>query len=463
MGGALSAGTVFGWSSPAEIPLRNRTEFGFPIDEEEWSWVGSTITLGAASTCAIIGTIINLFGRKRTMLAMVLPFLIGWALVIWATGIAMLLVGRLLLGMSGGAFFVMAPMYIGEIAQKDIRGALGSFFQLMVTIGILLVYILGYVSNVFTFSLICACLPLLFALIFVTMPESPLWLVSRNRTESAVASLQWLRGKQYDYSDELKELQDDDEQAKELNVSVMDALRRPATKRALFIIIGLMFFLQLSGINIVIFYTASIFEAANTGLEAELATIIVGVMQVLATFVASMIVDKVGRRVLLLISVSVMAFCKCLLGVFFTMKNGDEESVRDLGWLPIVALCLYIVVFSLGFGPIPWLMVGELFAPDIKGVAGSAAGSFSWIFAFAVTKSFASVQAAIGAGPTFFLLAAFSVVGTIFVWFVVPETKGKSLADIQIMLAGSGARTAAIEDDRNMDTGTTASVTDVKI
>lgn len=470
MGGALSAGTVFGWSSPAEIPLRNRTEFGFPMDDEQWSWIGSTITLGAAATCAIIGTIINLFGRKRTMLAMVAPFLVGWALVIWSSGFAMLLAGRLLLGMSGGAFFVMAPMYIGEIAQKDIRGALGSFFQLMVTIGILFVYILGYVTNVFTFSIVCACLPLLFALVFVTMPESPLWLVSRNRTDAAISSLQWLRGNRYDYTDELTELQDDDRRTKALNVSVMDALRRPATKRALIIIVGLMFFLQLSGINIVIFYTASIFEAANTGLEAELATIIVGVMQVLATFVASMIVDKVGRRVLLLISVSVMAFCKCLLGIYFTMQQADADSVRELGWLPVVALCLYIVVFSLGFGPIPWLMVGELFAPDIKGIAGSAAGSFSWLFAFAVTKSFASLQTAIGAGPTFFLLAGFSVAGTVFVWFVVPETKGKSLADIQIMLAGDGKGGAAgdgkapgMEVERSMDTGTTASVTDLKI
>lgn len=455
MGGALSAGAVFGWSSPAEIPMRNRTEYGFPIDEEQWSWVGSTITLGAAAICAVIGTIINLFGRKRTMLAMVIPFTIGWALVIWAVSIEMLYVGRLILGASGGAFFVMAPMYIGEIAQKDIRGALGSFFQLMVTIGILFVYVVGYGLNVFTFSIICAAIPLIFAAIFVFMPESPLFWVSKNRTGDAVKSLQWLRGSEYDYSTELAEMQDELDRDRAINITIMGALRRRATVRALYIIIGLMFFLQLSGINIVIFYTASIFDAANTGLEAELATIMVGVMQVIATFVASMIVDKVGRRVLLLISVSVMALCKLMLGVYFYLKSDNEESVADLGWLPVFALCLYIVVFSLGFGPIPWLMVGELFAPDIKGIAGSAAGSFSWLFAFAVTKSFASIQAAIGIGPTFFLLAGFSAVGTVFVYFVVPETKGKTLAEIQVMLNGG--------EQPRLDTDTTASATDLKI
>lgn len=450
MGGALSAGTVFGWSSPAEIPLRNRGNF--PIDEEQWSWVGSLVTLGAAVICAVIGMVINQFGRKRSMLAMVLPFLIGWALVIWATGIEMLFVGRFLLGMSGGAFFVMAPMYIGEIAQKDIRGALGSFFQLMVTTGILLVYALGYGLSVFTFSIICAAIPIAFAAIFVFMPESPLYWVSKNRIDDATKSLKWLRGNSYDYGEELTELQDDLERSRAEKISVWTALRRPATIQALIVIIGLMFFLQLSGINIVIFYTSSIFEAANTGIDAELATILVGVMQVIATFVSSMIVDRSGRRVLLLISISVMALCKVMLGVYFYLKAEDESSVTSISWLPVFALCLYIVVFSLGFGPIPWLMVGELFAADIKGVAGSAAGSFSWIFAFAVTKSFASIQAAIGTGPTFFILAGFSAVGTVFVWFVVPETKGKTLAEIQMMLAG----------ERRLDTDTTASVNDEK-
>lgn len=193
MGGALSAGTVFGWSSPAEIPMRDPMRGNFPIDEEQWSWVGSLVTLGAAVICAVIGTVINRFGRKRSMLAMVVPFLIGWALVIWATGIEMLFIGRFMLGMSGGAFFVMAPMYIGEIAQKDIRGALGSFFQLLVTTGILLVYGLGYGLSVFTFSIICAAIPIVFAAIFVFMPESPLYWVSQNRIDDAKKSLKWLR------------------------------------------------------------------------------------------------------------------------------------------------------------------------------------------------------------------------------------------------------------------------------
>lgn len=350
------------------------------------------------------------------MLGLVIPFTAGWALVCWASSVGMLLAGRILLGISGGAFFVVAPMYIGEIAQKEIRGALGSFFQLMVTIGILFVYAVGYDLNVFTFSIICGCLPLAFALAFVFMPESPLYLISKNRRDDAIKSLKWLRGEHYDFSDELNELQNQHDEDVNNNTSVITALRRPATIKAIIIIVGLMFFLQLSGINIVIFYTGFIFNAAHIDIKTELAIILVGVMQVGATFTASMIVDKTGRRVLLLISISIMAVSKILLGIYFFMNERDATSVENLGWLPVVALCVYIIVFSLGFGPIPWLMVGELFAPDIKGIGGSAAGSFSWIFAFAVTKSFSNIQTGIGIGPTFWLLSGFSILGTVLVF-----------------------------------------------
>lgn len=288
------------------------------------------------------------------MLGLVVPFTVGWVLVCWATSVAMLLVGRILLGVSGGAFFVVAPMYIGEIAQKEIRGALGSFFQLMVTIGILFVYAVGYDLNVFTFSIICGVLPLVFAVAFVFMPESPLYLISKNRSEDAIKSLKWLRGEHYDFSDELNELQSQHDADINNKISIMDALKRRATVKALVIIVGLMFFLQLSGINIVIFYTGFIFDAAHIDIKTELAVILIGIVQVVATFIASMIVDKTGRRVLLLISISVMAFSKILLGVYFFMSNSDPKSVENLGWLPVVALCLYIIVFSLGFGPIPW-------------------------------------------------------------------------------------------------------------
>jgi Na+/melibiose symporter-like transporter len=139
-----------------------------------------------------------------------------------------------------------------------------------------------------------------------------------------------------------------------------------------------MFFQQVSGINAVIFFTTDIFVAAGTDIKPDIATIIVGVMQVVATFVASLIVDRLGRRILLLASDAVMALCTLLLGIYFFMKSNDKDSVSSLSWLPIVSLCLFIVAFSIVFGPVPWLMIGELFASDVRTIAAPLAGTLNW-------------------------------------------------------------------------------------
>lgn len=184
-------------------------------------------------------------------------------------------------------------------------------------------------------------------------------------------------------------------------------------------------------------------QDANTGIEPDLATIVVGIMQVIATFVSVLVVDKLGRRLLLLVSALVMALSTIAMGVYFYMKDNDEASVSELGWLPVCALCIFIIMFSIGFGPVPWLMMGELFASDIKGVAGSIAGTSNWVLAFIVTKTFVNLKKALGTGQTFWLFSGITLVGVIFVFLCVPETKGKSLNEIQEGLKGKKRETAA--------------------
>lgn len=182
----------------------------------------------------------------------------------------------------------------------------------------------------------------------------------KDNGQGAIKSLKWLRGQQYDPSEEIAELQNDAEERKANALTFGQAMSRKTTIRGLVVTMGLMFFQQVSGINAVIFYTNAIFEAADTGISPSIATIIIGVMQVIATLVSTMIVDRVGRRILLLISDSVMALCTLALGIFFYMKDQNKDSVTSLGWLPILSLCVFIISFSLGLGPVPWLMMGTL-------------------------------------------------------------------------------------------------------
>lgn len=452
-GGALAAGTALGWTSPAGPKMTSGEAYDFPISTEAGSWVGSALNIGAAAMCIPIGVIINIIGRKGSMLSLVIPFLVGWALLIWAQNLAMLIIGRVFLGISCGGFCVAAPLFIGEISQKEIRGTLGSFFQLMITIGILFVYAVGAGVNVFWLSIICGIIPLVFGAIFMFMPESPTYLVMKDNNQGAVKALKWLRGSQYDPAEEIAELQNDNEERRSNAVTFTEAMSRKTTIRGLVVSMGLMFFQQVSGINAVIFYTNDIFGAANTGIKPELATIIIGVMQVVATFVSTVIVDRVGRRILLLISDSVMALCTLALGIYFYLQDDNAENVKNLGWLPILALVVFIICFSLGLGPVPWLMIGELFAPDVKGIGASLNGTLNWVLAFVITKTFVNLTAALGSGGTFWLFSGLSVLGTIFIFFVVPETKGKTLNEIQKMLAGdkivpSTHQTNVTDDER---------------
>ncbi|ALC44659.1 CG10960 [Drosophila busckii] len=435
-GGAFAAGTVLGWTSPAGERITEGEAYDFEVSGEQLSWLSSFMTLGAACVCIPIGFLINMIGRKWTMLFLVLPFVLGWALLIWAQNVGMMYVSRFILGIAGGAFCVAAPMYTGEIAHKNIRGTLGSFFQLMITIGILFVYGVGAGLSVFWMSVVCGLVPIAFGIIFFFMPESPTYLVYKDRTESAVSSIQWLRGKNYNYAAELDELQQVDRQMRENKVNLLAALGRSVNIKALSISLGLMFFQQVSGINAVIFFSESIFKDANTGIDPSLSTVLIGVMQVVATFVSTVVVDKLGRRLLLLASGSVMALSTTAIGVYFYMKDQDAASVTNLGWLPVASLCIFMIMFSIGYGPVPWLMMGELFATDIKGFAGSIAGTTNWILAFVVTKTFENLKQGLGNGGTFWLFAGLTVVGVVFVFLAVPETKGKSLNEIQQELAG---------------------------
>lgn len=435
--GAFALGTVLAWTSPTGI------ELGSKLGETDWAWVGSLMALGAAVAVIPIGYLIDKIGRKYTMLALVLPFTGGWAFIAWADDSAALyMVGRFITGMMGGAFSLTAPAYTSEISEKEIRGALGSYFQLMVTLGILFGYGVGSATSVNVFSIICGIVPLVFGAIFWLMPETPLYYLKKGQKDRAQTSLQWFRGKNYDVSAELKEIQATVDEAAAQQLSFLEAFKTPEAKKGLMVSFGLMIFQQLSGINAVIFYTTSIFAAAGSDLEPSTATIIVGVIQVVVTFISTLIVDRLGRRLLLMISDSVMAICTLLLGVYFFLKDrGDDTS--SLGWLPLTSVCVFIVVFSLGYGPIPWMMVGELFAPHIKGFASSLSCVLNWILAFIVTRFYTDLALSFGIHTTFWIFAVVSAIGTVFVFFIVPETKGKTLDEIQRELGGSASALSA--------------------
>lgn len=384
--------------------------------------------------CFPTGLICDLIGRRRTLLLLMVPFCVGWSLIIWAHSVLMLYFGRLILGMAVGGCCVAAPLYTNEIAQKDVRGSLGSYFQLMVVIGVLYAYSMGCFLAAVPYTISCAACVFAFFIMFCFQPETPLYFLKRGKFEEAKKSLIQLRGPKYDVDSELNMIEGDVKAATQSSMSFTAALKKKSTLKALLIAFGLMFFQQLSGINAVILYSSDMFQETGVKFDPKIASIVVAAFQVIATFASSLIVDKLGRRILLLISLTVMASSSVLLGTYFTLKTHrliDPTVLNSLGFLPTASLCIFIIVFSLGIGPIPWIMPSELFTADLKSVAGSATGTFNWFLAFLVTKFYLDVKNCIGQDVTFYLFAGVSFIGSIFVYFVVLETKGKTVDAIQ--------------------------------
>lgn len=424
--GAFCMGATIGWSGPMEQPIVNGEAYSFEPNDDEWGWISSMLTFGAACICLPIGILISKFGRKICMLALMIPYLCGWGCIIFAFEVFMLFIGRFLVGAAGGAFCVTGPIYTTEIAQLDLRGVMGCFFQLLLVFGILYGFIVGGLCTPFVMNVACGVLPIIFLIIFIWMPETPVYLIQKGKDEQAQKSMKWLRGEGADFQGELNAMA---AESKKEKPSVGEALGRGSTLRGLFIGIMLMLLQQFTGINAILFYSTRIFEAANTGISGHLCTIILGVVQVFATITAMLFIDKAGRVILLLISSATMCVTCALMAAYFEFWMNS-----DINWLPILSICVFVVGFSLGFGPVPWLIMAELFADDVKPICGAIVGTTSWLLAFCVTKLFPISLKIFGSAVTFLIFSVISLLAVLFVLFIVPETKGKTLTEIQAEL-----------------------------
>ena len=253
-------------------------------------------------------------------------------------------------------------------------------------------------------------------------------LIIAGKEKKAEKALQWLRGSGVDIRAELHQIKNTHVASSKQTAKLKDLL---GFAKPLLISLGLMFFQQFSGINAVIFYGTQIFELAGSSLDAHVCTIIIGVANFGATFMANLLIDRLGRKVLLIISDIFMIVSLGVLGGFFYVHTNHPDHAEGLGWAPLASLIVYVVAFSLGFGPVPWLMLGEIFPGKIRGSAAATATAFNWICCFAVTKVFPEFIASFGPSVTFLCFGAVCLLGLAFIVLVVPETQGQSLDDIE--------------------------------
>ncbi|KAH8413855.1 hypothetical protein KR222_010139 [Zaprionus bogoriensis] len=442
--GSLVVGFASAYTSPALVSMTNRNITSFEVTPQAASWVGGIMPLAGLAGGIAGGPFIEYLGRRNTILATAVPFIISWLLIACAVNVAMVLAGRFLAGFCVGIASLSLPVYLGETVQPEVRGTLGLLPTAFGNIGILLCFVAGTYMDWSMLAFLGGSLPVPFLILMFLIPETPRWYVGRGREERARKALVWLRGKEADVEPELKGLMrsqaDADRQATQ---NTMLELLKRSNLKPLSISLGLMFFQQLSGINAVIFYTVQIFKDAGSTIDGNVCTIIVGIVNFAATFIATLLIDRAGRKILLYVSNVAMILTLFVLGGFFYCKDKGMDT-SNVGWLPLSCFVVYILGFSLGFGPIPWLMMGEILPAKIRGSAASVATAFNWSCTFVVTKSFQDMLDFMGAHGAFWMFGAICFIGLFFVIIYVPETQGKTLEDIERKMMGRVRRMSSV-------------------
>jgi len=422
----LMAGLLFGYDqgviSGALAGIQQQFGLSALLTEVVTSWV----TLGALFGSLAGGELADRMGRKKAVLCAGVLFALGALIQAFAPDTAILVIGRLVVGLGVGVAAVAAPLYGAEMAPAQWRGRFVSAYQLAITIGIFLAYLIDQAlaaTDHWRLMLGIAAIPgVLLVAAMAAAPESARWLVKSGRNDDALRVLRRLKP-DADSRAELAEietgLRSEDKAASWRDVFA------PAWRRPLLVAIGLAVFQQITGINAIIYYADDIFARAGfTTPEAQTmaTTWAIGAVNVLATFIAIAFIDRLGRRPLLLAGLIGMAISLAIVGV---AARADMPGVVTLA-----ALVVFIVSFAFSLGPVVWTVINEIFPGAIRGRAVALATAVNWASAFLVSEFFLSLVRLIGEAQTFWLFAIFCVAAFIWIHARVPETKGRSLEEI---------------------------------
>ncbi|KAK6915517.1 Major facilitator, sugar transporter-like [Dillenia turbinata] len=415
-GSGGGAATV-GYSSPAQSGIMK--DMGLSV--ADYSLFGSILTIGAMVGAIVSGKIADFFGRRGTMWLAQIFCSSGWLAIVFSVASWSLDLGRLSIGCGIGVLSYVVPIYIAEITPKNLRGA---FTTLMICCGVSITYLIGTIVTWRTLAIIGSipCVLQIIGLFFV--PESPRWLAKVGRGKDCEAALQQLRGKTADVSDELSEIKEFTETLKQLSDSRVLDLFQWKYAHSLVVGVGLMVLQQFGGVNGIVFYANAIFESA--GLSGRVGTTAMVIVQLPMTLLGTILMDVSGRRPLLMISAAGTCLGCLLVGLSFLMQ--DLQHWAELTpILSLVGVLVYSGSFSLGMGGIPWVIMSEIFPINIKGLAGSLVTLVSWLGSWIVSYAFNFLMG----WKAFLIFSSICGFTVVFVAKLVPETKGRTLEEIQ--------------------------------
>lgn len=428
---AAVGGLLFGYDTAVIAGGIGFLQEHFELSAAMKGWAASSALLGCIAGAMASGTLGDRFGRKRMLIVCAILFAVSAIGSAIPSNLTEFSIARFLGGGGVGAASMLSPLYIAEIAPAKIRGRLVSLNQLAIVCGIFGVFFVNLyiqrmgdhswnVEHGWRWMFGSETLPaILFLLLLSRVPESPRWLVRQNRREEALAIFTRISGAEEAHR-ELASI----EKSLSLETESIGQLFRPGLRMALTIGLALAIFQQFSGINAIMYYAPEIFKATGSSVDtAFLQAVSVGTVNLLFTFLAIWLVDKVGRKILLLAGAAVE--CLALAGV------GYHFSVGSTGWSVLFFVLLYVAAFAATMGPVVWVVISEIFPTKIRGRAMSIVIVALWIACFVVSQTFPILVEQLGSARTF---AGYSIICACCFFFVlgfVPETKGKTLEEIE--------------------------------
>lgn len=439
IGAAVTAalgGLLFGYDTGVISGALQYIQQSFALSSWTSGFVVSAILVGAMVGAATAGPIADRYGRRTVLIASSVVFFIGGLAAALAPTVTALIIARVVLGLAIGAASNLVPLFIAEVAPSRIRGRLVAVNQLMITVGIVLAYganyALGEVSGDWRWMFALSSVPAMaFGIGMFAMPETPRWLVLRGMRERARGVLVRMR-RRADVDDELTEIVDSASQTTDKSKLDRSSLRQRGVVLALIAGIGLQLFGQASGLNTVIYYAPTIFENSGLGSSSSaLATVGVGLVNMLMTLVGMSMIDKFGRKTLLLGGSSVMALSLGVLAVDLSM--GTDGGVTS--WIAVICVLVFIAAVAASVTVVIFVIPSELYPLRIRGGAMSVTMFANWAMNFFVSLTFLSLLEQFGGVGTFAMYAVICALLVAFTARFIPETKGRSLEEIEQSLA----------------------------
>lgn len=432
---AATGGLLFGFDTGVISGALPFLKQFWQLPDSSVELITTTVLIGAVLGAIVSGKLSDMIGRKRMIIINAAIFTIGAFGCAYAPDITVLIVMRIVIGFAIGITSYVVPMYISEISPTRIRGALVTLNQLMITIGILLSYITDYfLSNdakpeSWRWMFLVGFVPALVLLIgMFFLPETPRWLISKGRWEEGKKIL----GKIED-SDKVAQTMQDlqaDLRIASQQKSAAGEILKPWLRAPLIITIGIFFFQQFSGVNTIIYYSPIIFKMAGvvSNTDSILPAIIIGTVNVLACFLSVLLLDRVGRRKLYKIGISGMIPSLVLLGACFYFK---DQLGASLPYFAVASIVCYIIFIAISLAPLGWLLISEIFPLNVRGIGMSIGSLAHWGFNAIIAFTFLKLVNALGVDFTFWCFAIVCLLGLVWGNYYIPETKGKSLEEIE--------------------------------